>query len=210
MYFIFPINYFFFFRNSELTTTHGSSSSENLKPQVLSPEKEDRYYATRASGFDDGVGKILTDGFDEKAFVWPKFFISLSCKEKEEDFMAMKGCKLPQRPKKRSKLIQKSIHVSLLHKRERLNENLWFPLARHFLHGKTHIAVSTSIFLWDNKGWGHVKKAYPIDPIQESCFSYWIVVGHNFSVMAGVFFVGCGFYLQCQTVAPLNCKNGFD
>lgn len=110
----------FSFRNGELPTTHGSSSSENLKPQVLSPEKEDRYYATRASGFgfDDGAGKILTEGFDEKAFVWPKFFISLSCKEKEEDFLAMKGCKLPQRPKKRSKLIQKSIHVSLLFKRE--------------------------------------------------------------------------------------------
>ncbi|KAG6527850.1 hypothetical protein ZIOFF_009984 [Zingiber officinale] len=39
----------------------------------------------------------------------PRFFISLSNKEKEEDFMVMKGCKLPQRPKKRSKFVQKCI-----------------------------------------------------------------------------------------------------
>lgn len=48
---------------------------------------------------------------EEKGFVWPKFFVSLSSKEKEEDFMAMKGCKPPQRPKKRAKLVQKSILV---------------------------------------------------------------------------------------------------
>ncbi|CAM8955580.1 unnamed protein product [Rhodiola kirilowii] len=36
--------------------------------------------------------------------VWPpKFVIALTNKEKEEDFMAIKGSKLPQRPKKRSK-----------------------------------------------------------------------------------------------------------
>jgi len=41
--------------------------------------------------------------------VFPRFFVSLSNKEKEEDFMAMKGCKLPQRPKKRSKHLQKCL-----------------------------------------------------------------------------------------------------
>lgn len=61
---------------------------------------------------EDGGGKVLMDGVkEEKEFVWPKFFVSLSSKEKEEDFMAMKGCKLPQRPKKRAKLVQKSILV---------------------------------------------------------------------------------------------------
>lgn len=43
---------------------------------------------------------------------WPKLCITLSSKEKEEDFLAMKGCKLPQRPKKRAKLIQRTILVS--------------------------------------------------------------------------------------------------
>ncbi|KAJ0084659.1 hypothetical protein Patl1_30027 [Pistacia atlantica] len=85
--------------------------NNNRKPCVASPEKEDRYYTTRGSlGLDDS-GKALMDHLkeDKKTFVWPKLFITLSSKEKEEDFMAMKGCKPSQRPKKRAKLIQRSI-----------------------------------------------------------------------------------------------------
>eukprot|EP00249_Psilotum_nudum_P015100 c25165_g2_i2 orf=495-1067(+) len=37
----------------------------------------------------------------------PKFIIELSRKEKEEDFLAFKGTKLPQRPRKRPKHIQR-------------------------------------------------------------------------------------------------------
>ncbi|XP_043692221.1 uncharacterized protein LOC122642719 isoform X2 [Telopea speciosissima] len=96
-----PIN-----RNSEPVTLP-STASENRKSS--SPEKEDRYYTTRGSlGFDDN-GKIFMDAGEDRGVVWPKLFISLSSKEKEEDFMAMKGCKLPQRPKKRAKFIQKSL-----------------------------------------------------------------------------------------------------
>ncbi|XP_021279239.1 uncharacterized protein LOC110412915 [Herrania umbratica] len=80
---------------------------------LTSPEKEDRYYATRGSGslgLDDNT-KVLMDHQvkEDKRIVWPKLFTTLSCKEKEQDFMAMKGCKLPQRPKKRAKAIQRSI-----------------------------------------------------------------------------------------------------
>lgn len=46
--------------------------------------------------------------------IWPpKFVIALTNKEKEEDFMAIKGSKLPQRPKKRAKFIQRTLNVSL-------------------------------------------------------------------------------------------------
>ncbi|KAG2405353.1 hypothetical protein LR48_Vigan03g192100 [Vigna angularis] len=74
-----------------------------------SPEKEDRYYTTRGSAEESG--KVAGDGNngEERALVWPKLYITLSSKEKEEDFLAMKGCKLPQRPKKRAKLIQRSL-----------------------------------------------------------------------------------------------------
>lgn len=77
-----------------------------------SPEKEDRYYTTRGSAEESG--KVAGDGNngEERALVWPKLYITLSSKEKEEDFLAMKGCKLPQRPKKRAKLIQRSLLVS--------------------------------------------------------------------------------------------------
>ncbi|KAI5067010.1 hypothetical protein GOP47_0017538 [Adiantum capillus-veneris] len=40
---------------------------------------------------------------------WPKLLISLSHKEKEDDFMLMKGSRLPQRPKKRSKQVEKFV-----------------------------------------------------------------------------------------------------
>nr|KJB44629.1 hypothetical protein B456_007G262500 [Gossypium raimondii] len=82
--------------------------------KAASPEKEDRYYTTRGSavGLVDENGKIAVDsnnGEDNKGVVWPKLYITLSSKEKEEDFMAMKGCKPPQRPKKRAKIIQRSL-----------------------------------------------------------------------------------------------------
>ncbi|KAJ6697253.1 hypothetical protein OIU85_003606 [Salix viminalis] len=95
-------------RNSEAAILR-SSVAENRKSS--SPEKEDRYYTTRGSVGLDENGKVSMDGNigEDKAHVWPKLFISLSSKEKEEDFMAMKGCKLPQRPKKRAKIIQRSL-----------------------------------------------------------------------------------------------------
>ncbi|XP_020273716.1 uncharacterized protein LOC109848566 [Asparagus officinalis] len=44
-----------------------------------------------------------------RPFEWPRIYISLSRKEKEDDFLAMKGTKLPQRPKKRAKNIDKNL-----------------------------------------------------------------------------------------------------
>ncbi|KAM2675853.1 hypothetical protein EV1_002580 [Malus domestica] len=44
--------------------------------------------------------------------MWPpKFVIALTNKEKEEDSMAIKGSKLPQRPKKRTKFVQRTLHT---------------------------------------------------------------------------------------------------
>jgi hypothetical protein len=39
--------------------------------------------------------------------VWPRIYIPLTRKEKEEDFLAMKGTKLPHRPKKRPKAVER-------------------------------------------------------------------------------------------------------
>eukprot|EP00250_Pteridium_aquilinum_P005289 c15405_g1_i1 orf=139-1266(+) len=41
---------------------------------------------------------------------WPKFLISLSRKEKEDDFLILKGSKLPQRPKRRPKAVERALH----------------------------------------------------------------------------------------------------
>ncbi|KAI8562015.1 hypothetical protein RHMOL_Rhmol03G0002100 [Rhododendron molle] len=83
--------------------------SENQKTGSGSPEKEERNYARRGSavglldensidkagGSTDGGGEIQRErGIEEnrsrRRVVWPKLYITLSSKEKEEDFMAMK------------------------------------------------------------------------------------------------------------------------
>nr|GMD26118.1 uncharacterized protein LOC109152362 [Ipomoea batatas] len=93
----------------ELATTR-SSAHESRKATTSSPEKEDRYYTTRGSvGLDDHSKLLANSKEEKKKFVWPKLLVTLSSKEKEEDFLAMKGTKLPQRPKKRAKLIQRTI-----------------------------------------------------------------------------------------------------
>ncbi|KAI3683451.1 hypothetical protein L1987_83954 [Smallanthus sonchifolius] len=104
--------------HNHLPPLHASSPqriNRKIMSALSSPEK-DRYYTTRGSsggGFDESSSskKVLTmDAHKEsKKTVWPKLFTTLSSKEKEEDFMAMKGCKLPQRPKKRAKTIQKTL-----------------------------------------------------------------------------------------------------
>ncbi|KAL8151506.1 hypothetical protein V2J09_021314, partial [Rumex salicifolius] len=40
---------------------------------------------------------------------WPRIYIALSRKEKEDDFFSMKGTKLPHRPKKRAKAIDRTL-----------------------------------------------------------------------------------------------------
>ncbi|XP_017971433.1 PREDICTED: uncharacterized protein LOC18606974 isoform X1 [Theobroma cacao] len=52
-----------------------------------------------------GVGEKV----NVEVIEWPRIYISLSRKEKEEDFLAMKGTKLPQRPKKRAKNVDRTL-----------------------------------------------------------------------------------------------------
>ncbi|GAA0157676.1 hypothetical protein LIER_14895 [Lithospermum erythrorhizon] len=54
-------------------------------------------------------GNTNNNGTNSRGLVWPKIYVTLSSKEKEEDFLAMKGCKLPQRPKKRAKVVQRTL-----------------------------------------------------------------------------------------------------
>ncbi|XP_076910511.1 uncharacterized protein LOC143568180 [Bidens hawaiensis] len=94
--------------NSE-TAVHLRSESHR-KP---SPEKEastTRGASTVTAAGKPCVSSSVDGGTDRKVkHVWPKLYITLSSKEKEEDFMAMKGCKPSHRPKKRPKAIQRSL-----------------------------------------------------------------------------------------------------
>ncbi|XP_071701066.1 uncharacterized protein [Rutidosis leptorrhynchoides] len=57
----------------------------------------------------DGGGGLNESSSSKSKHVWPKLYIALTSKEKEEDFLAMKGCKPSHRPKKRAKMIQRTI-----------------------------------------------------------------------------------------------------
>lgn len=72
-------------------------------PEKPSEEHSDKNNKKNAAGEGSSSGSEGT--------VWPKFAIGLTNKEKEEDFLVFKGSKLPQRPKKRAKLIQRTLNL---------------------------------------------------------------------------------------------------
>ncbi|RZS08723.1 hypothetical protein BHM03_00039740 [Ensete ventricosum] len=73
---------------------------------------------TDGPGGAEAGGSASMDG-TQKAAAWPKLALSLTNKEKEEDFLVFKGSKLPQRPKKRAKLLQRTINTAEIDPRRR-------------------------------------------------------------------------------------------
>ncbi|XP_040997436.1 la-related protein Larp4B-like [Juglans microcarpa x Juglans regia] len=81
---------------------HHNNHNENNKSAASSETAHD---SKKGGGSSSGSGEAIPP-------VWPpKFVIALTNKEKEEDFMAIKGSKLPQRPKKRAKFIQRTLNL---------------------------------------------------------------------------------------------------
>ncbi|KAM0928920.1 hypothetical protein ACQ4PT_001929 [Festuca glaucescens] len=67
------------------------------------------YHNGNESSLVHGNGAAAGEKLGVERFELPRIYISLSRKEKEDDFLAMKGSKLPQRPKKRAKNVDKSL-----------------------------------------------------------------------------------------------------
>ena len=85
---------------------HNSNNHENHNHNNKSAASSDSKKGGRSSSGGSGEPPPPPPPF------WPpKFDIALTNKEKEEDFFAFKGSKLPQRPKKRAKFIQRSLNV---------------------------------------------------------------------------------------------------
>ncbi|XLU67178.1 hypothetical protein S245_026231, partial [Arachis hypogaea] len=80
---------------------HHHHHNDNNKSAASSDTAHDSKKGGSPSGSGDAVPQV-----------WPpKFVIALTNKEKEEDFFAIKGTKLPQRPKKRAKFIQRTLNL---------------------------------------------------------------------------------------------------
>ncbi|KAL0558129.1 hypothetical protein IC582_006694 [Cucumis melo] len=112
-------------RNSEISGTMRAQSNGGVRaitspdravPEKRPPPSHDHHHKsaatsdTKKGGSSSGSGEPTVP--PQALPVWPpKFVIALTNKEKEEDFMAIKGSKLPQRPKKRAKIIQRTINL---------------------------------------------------------------------------------------------------
>lgn len=82
--------------SERLNNSQGDSAS-------VQSEQEGGVATTPASSSLAANGSKLT----VEVIQWPRIYIALSRKEKEDDFLAMKGTKIPQRPKKRAKNVDR-------------------------------------------------------------------------------------------------------
>ncbi|KGN55316.1 nuclear transcription factor Y subunit gamma [Cucumis sativus] len=93
---------------------HHHSNNNNNSHHHHHNENNNKSGTTSETAHDSKKGGSSSGGSGEAALpqVWPpKFAIALTNKEKEEDFLAIKGSKLPQRPKKRAKIIQRTVNL---------------------------------------------------------------------------------------------------
>lgn len=100
-------------RNSE--AAGGTMKAQNNRHRTSSPEKvgvaEVKGNGVRAEMGQDKKAAGAGSSSGSEAPVWPKFTIGLTNKEKEADFLVIKGTKLPQRPKKRAKFVQRTLNL---------------------------------------------------------------------------------------------------
>ncbi|XP_021597256.1 uncharacterized protein LOC110603709 isoform X2 [Manihot esculenta] len=88
-----------------ITTNYNHNHSSNHDNNNKSGASSETAHDSKKGGSSSGSGEAAPP-------VWPpKFVIALTNKEKEEDFIAFKGSKLPQRPKKRAKFIQRTLNL---------------------------------------------------------------------------------------------------
>ncbi|KAG4379341.1 hypothetical protein AAZX31_17G217100 [Glycine max] len=84
--------------------THNNHLNDNNNNKSV-VSSDTAHESKKGGGSPSGSGDVAPP-------VWPpKFVIALTNKEKEEDFLLLKGSKLPQRPKKRAKFIQRTLNL---------------------------------------------------------------------------------------------------
>ncbi|KAH7523793.1 hypothetical protein FEM48_Zijuj06G0049800 [Ziziphus jujuba var. spinosa] len=89
------------------TTTNNNNNHHHHNENNKSAASSETAHDSKKGGSSSGSGEAAV-----APPVWPpKFVIALTNKEKEEDFIAFKGSKLPQRPKKRAKFIQRTLNL---------------------------------------------------------------------------------------------------
>ncbi|KAK3213050.1 hypothetical protein Dsin_017756 [Dipteronia sinensis] len=94
-------------RGTRNNNNHNHHNNNNNNDYNKSGASSETAHDSKKGGSSSASGEAVAP-----PVVWPpKFAIALTNKEKEEDFLAIKGSKLPQRPKKRAKLIQRTVNL---------------------------------------------------------------------------------------------------
>ncbi|KAM7270258.1 hypothetical protein ACFE04_029472 [Oxalis oulophora] len=114
-------------RNTSVAASRAISRSAAANKRSPTPEKVDKKSPKKdeklngsladnnvtrfdsASGQSEKEVKAVVGGGQKVHQEWPRIYVNLSKKEKEEDFMAMRGTKLPHRPKKRPKNVDRAL-----------------------------------------------------------------------------------------------------
>lgn len=110
-------------------TTNGSitraDSAATTTPVRSEQETRAGAVAAVAAGTSNTVVSVsvsVAQKVNAEVIEWPKIYVALSRKEKEDDFLAMKGTKLPHRPKKRAKNIDRTLQVPHNNQKPRIKE----------------------------------------------------------------------------------------
>lgn len=78
---------------------------------VPDPKPQHHHQGGGGQQHPGGAGAASSSSKPAPKLELPRIYTTLSRKEKEEDFLAMKGTKLPQRPKRRPKNVEKAVNV---------------------------------------------------------------------------------------------------
>ncbi|KAG2689422.1 hypothetical protein I3760_09G138100 [Carya illinoinensis] len=92
----------------------GSAKDEKEKPNGSCDhlDSANQAHSEQEAGPTNTAAPLIGGGGEKvnaEVTEWPRIYLALSRKEKEDDFLAMKGTKLSQRPKKRAKNIDKAL-----------------------------------------------------------------------------------------------------
>jgi len=103
------------FRNTEEFAIMKSPARQQQNSRIDAVASPDRECPGRGNNNNNGGPQTCPDdkkgsSSGSEGSIWPKFAVTLSNREKEEDFLVFRGSKLPQRPKKRAKVIQRTVN----------------------------------------------------------------------------------------------------
>ncbi|BBG95107.1 Protein of unknown function D [Prunus dulcis] len=142
---------------------HHNNENNNTKSAASSDTAHDSKKGGGGSSSGSGEAALAPP------MVWPpKFVIALTNKEKEEDFMAIKGSKLPQRPKKRAKFIQRTLNkpkkIAKVTARARLTRVRQAMVASFSGKLVLHVAIHGCCFWVGYRGDGRCVASHLVSP----------------------------------------------